>query len=236
LVQALDKDIVPWVEKHAPIAAVHQQRMDRDGLTPRFTVIFDREGYSPDLFEAWQQRRIAVLSYHRYPAEDWATAEFQPQTVSLANGETAQLQLAERGTRLPKGLWVGEVRKLSDSGEQISLISTHRRLGAGSGIIRAVGSGKLLPLHAATLCIGSNRVQKQHEALKKARAQFAAASLTEPVSEASSRASPLSKASSRENRTAPTPTGKTEARTQGGPASHSRQRSAGAGSLHQIAP
>jgi hypothetical protein len=57
-------------------------------------VIFDREGYSPDLFEEWQQRRIAVLSYHRYAAEDWATAEFQPQTVSLANGETAQLQLA----------------------------------------------------------------------------------------------------------------------------------------------
>ena len=126
LVQALDKDIVPWVETHAPITAEHQQRMDRDALTPRFTVVFDREGYSPDLFEELQKRRIAVLSYHRYPAEDWAAAEFQPQTVSLANGETVQLQLAERGTRLPKGLWIREVRKWSDSGEQISLISTHR--------------------------------------------------------------------------------------------------------------
>src|SRR5258707_11537889 len=46
LVQALDKDIVPWVEKHAPITAEHQHRMDRDALTRRFTVIFDRQGYS----------------------------------------------------------------------------------------------------------------------------------------------------------------------------------------------
>jgi len=211
LVQALDKEIVPWVEKHAPITAEHQQRMDRDALTPRFTVIFDREGYSPDLFEELQQRRIAVLSYHRYPAEDWATAEFQPQTVSLANGETAQLQLAERGTRLPKGLWVREVRKLSESGEQISLISTHRRLGAGAlaaalfarwaqenffrymrqhyalDRIVELGSEEIsdaeVTVNPAWRTL-NREVRKQHEALKKARAQFAAASLTEPVSEA----------------------------------------------------
>src|ERR1700681_1749726 len=132
LVQALREDVIPWVEANAPISAEHQRKMDADPLQPRFTVVFDREGYSPDLFEELQQRRIAVLSSHRYPRGDWATAEFQPQTVSLANGETAQLQLAEPGTRLPKGLWIREVRKWSDSGEQISLISTHRRLGAGA--------------------------------------------------------------------------------------------------------
>jgi hypothetical protein len=80
-------------------------------------------------------------------------------------------------------------------------------------------------------------VRKQHDALKKARAQFAAASLTEPVSEAAvTRFAATQGQQQRENRTTPTPTGKTEARTQGGPTSHSRQRSAGAGSLHQIAP
>jgi hypothetical protein len=132
LVQALGNDIVPWLETHAPIRPEHQQRMDHDALTPRFTIVFDREGYSPDLFEALQKRRIAVLSYHRYPGDDWEAREFQSQVVTLANGETVPMKLAERGTRLPKGLWIREVRKLTASGEQISLVSTHGRLEAGA--------------------------------------------------------------------------------------------------------
>jgi hypothetical protein len=128
LVQALSNDALPWLESNAPISPEHQQLMDRDPLTCRFTIIFDREGYSPDLFEKLQQRRIAVLSYHRYPGEDWAEAEFQAQTVMLANGDQVEMKLAERGTRLPKGLWIREVRKLTAGGEQISLVSTNWRL------------------------------------------------------------------------------------------------------------
>jgi hypothetical protein len=211
LVQALSRDIVPWVEQHAPITAEQQQRMDHDALLPRFTVVFDREGYSPDLFEELQQRRIAVLSYHRYPAQDWAAAEFQPQMVSLASGETVQLQLAERGTRLPKGLWIREVRKLSDSGEQVALISTHRRLDAGAlaaalfarwaqenffrymrqhyalDRITEFGSEEIsdteVTVNPAWRTL-NRQVRKQYEVLKKAGNQFAATSLTEPVSEA----------------------------------------------------
>src|SRR5260370_18676572 len=90
LVQALRDDMAPWLETHATITPEHQRRMDSDPLTPRFTIVFDREGYSPDLFEELQQRRIAVLSYHRYPGEDWEAAEFETQTVTLANGEIIQ--------------------------------------------------------------------------------------------------------------------------------------------------
>jgi hypothetical protein len=71
LVQALREDVIPWVEANAPISLEHRQKMDADPLQPRFTVVFDREGYSPDLFEELQQRRIAVLSYHRYPRGEW---------------------------------------------------------------------------------------------------------------------------------------------------------------------
>jgi len=211
LVQALGKDIVPWLETHAPISPEHQQRMENDTLTPRFTVVFDREGYSPDLFEALQARRIAVLSYHRYPGEDWEAREFQSQEVTLSNGERVQMNLAERGTRLPKGLWIREVRKLTASGEQISLVSTHGRLEAGAlaaalfarwaqenffrymrqnyALDRLVEYGDEdisdteVAVNPAWQTL-NREVRKQHEALKKARAQFAAASLTEPVSDA----------------------------------------------------
>jgi len=211
LVQALRKEIVPWLTMNEPIRAEHQQRMDQDPLTPRFTVVFDREGYSPDLFEELQQHRIAVLSYHRYPGQEWAAAEFQSHMIALGNGETVEMNLAERGTRLPQGLWMREVRKLTGSGQQISLVSTHGRLETGAlaaalfarwaqenffrymrqhyalDRLAEFGSEEITDTEVAVNPAWqtvNREVRKLHQALKKARAQFAAASLTEPVSDA----------------------------------------------------
>ena len=210
LVRALRNDVVPWLEAQAPVSAAHQQRMEADASVPRFTVVFDREGYSPDLFADLLQQRIAVLSYHRYPGEDWPAEEFPEQAVELTNGETMKLRLAERDTRLPKGLRIREVRKLTEDGKQISLISTHARLDA-----RALAASlfarwaqenyfRYMRQHYdldALVERGAEaisdtevtvnpawrtlhrEVRKQHAALKKERARFAGVSLTEPLSE-----------------------------------------------------
>src|SRR5258706_14453020 len=111
LVQALENDLAPWLEAHAPVSADYQRRMDADPLLPRFTVVFDREGYSPDLFVELQKRRIAVLSYHRYPGEDWREGEFEEQSVTLANGETGKLKKAQGGTGLANKQWIREGRE-----------------------------------------------------------------------------------------------------------------------------
>ena len=50
---------------------------------PRFTVIVDREGYSPDLFLELEKERIAAVTYHRYPKGEWPVGEFQTQAVRL---------------------------------------------------------------------------------------------------------------------------------------------------------
>ena len=128
LVQALRGDVLPWLEANVTLSAEHQRRMAEDPRAPRFTVIVDREGYSPDLFLDWQKERIAALTYHRYPdGEDWRAEEFQEQTVKLVNGETVRMKLAERGTHVGKrpGLWVREVRKLAPDGHQVSIVSTN---------------------------------------------------------------------------------------------------------------
>ena len=128
LVQALRGDVLPWLEANVTVSAEHQRRMAEDPRAPRFTVIVDREGYSPDLFLDWQKERIAALTYHRYPdGEDWRAEEFQEQTVKLVNGETVRMKLAERGTHVGKrpGLWVREVRKLAADGHQVSIVSTN---------------------------------------------------------------------------------------------------------------
>jgi hypothetical protein len=136
LVAALREDLVPWLEANMVVSAEHQQRMDADPQVPRFTVIFDREGYSPDLFEQLWERRIAVITYHRYPKENWSAEEFREETVELVRGVKVKLQLAEREIELSrKKLAVREVRRLAEGGRQISLVSTHpggegRRLAA----------------------------------------------------------------------------------------------------------
>ena len=48
--------------------------------------------------------------------------------MQLHSGQTVELQLAERGTRLSNGLWVREVRELSARGTQSSILSTDMRL------------------------------------------------------------------------------------------------------------
>jgi hypothetical protein len=53
-----------------------------------------------------KEHRIAVLTYHKYPARPWPEQEFRTHAVSLVNGEQVSLELAERGVRLSNNLWV----------------------------------------------------------------------------------------------------------------------------------
>ena len=127
LVQTIRQDVWPWLRANVPLPAEHQARLEAGPRVPRFTVIFDREGYSPDLFRELWKGRIAALSYHRYPEGDWPAEEFQEQAVKVVSGETVRMKLAERGTRVGKrpGLWVREVRKLAEGGHQVSIASTN---------------------------------------------------------------------------------------------------------------
>ncbi len=54
--------------------------------------------------------RIAVVTYHKFPGEDWSEDEFFTRTVRLVNGEELSLRLAERGVCLSNLMWIREVR------------------------------------------------------------------------------------------------------------------------------
>ena len=135
LVQALRNEVLPWLKTNVPKSAEQQARLETDPNAPWFTVICDREAYSPELFLELQQDRIAALTYHRYPEEtDWPTEEFQEQAVKLVNGETVRMKLAERRSWVGKrpGLEVREIRKLQEGGRQISIVSTNFSGSGGS--------------------------------------------------------------------------------------------------------
>ena len=127
MLEALQSDIVPRLLKEVPHQPTEQELKD-DRYRHRFVIVFDREGYSPVFFnEMWTKHRIACITYHKHPKDSWPEDCFQETQVKLPNGEQPLLKLAERGSWIgdrKHGLWVREVRKLTETGHQVSLISS----------------------------------------------------------------------------------------------------------------
>jgi hypothetical protein len=126
LIKVIEEDILPRLEQDVPNQPT-QVSLDADPFLHRFTVVFDREGYSPNLLSRLKDKRVACLSYHKFPGEDWALHEFAEHRMTLVSGQVVTAQLAERGTRMSNGLWVRELRKLSQRGHQTSIITTDYR-------------------------------------------------------------------------------------------------------------
>jgi hypothetical protein len=125
LIATLKQDVIPWLEAHVAKPPEQQRRLEEDIRVPWFTMVFDREGYSPELFQQMWEKRIAILTYHKFPQGDWGSEEFTSHSVSLANGETVTMRLAERGTKLSNKFWLREIRKLTDRGHQTSILTTN---------------------------------------------------------------------------------------------------------------
>lgn len=122
LQDVLKNQIVPILEKEVPNQPTDQQ-LSQNPLLHRFCIVFDREGYSPEFFLEMKLKRIAVITYNKYPGDQWELEEFR-QYTAIVQGSEVKVLLAERGIKLSNNLWVREIRKLTDSGHQTSLLAT----------------------------------------------------------------------------------------------------------------
>jgi len=123
LLDMLRKEIVPQLLRDVP-EQPSEAELEADRYLHRFAMIFDREGYSPEFFNEMWQQRIACQTYHKYPKDDWQEIEFHEHMVEMSFGQQVKMKLAERGVFLSKKLWVREVRKLTDTDHQVSVLST----------------------------------------------------------------------------------------------------------------
>jgi hypothetical protein len=62
LIHTLKNDVVPWLQQLAPKTAEQEHRLAEDPRAHWFTLVFDREGYSPELFAERFAKRIAILT------------------------------------------------------------------------------------------------------------------------------------------------------------------------------
>ena len=138
LLKTLQGDIVPRLLRDIPEQPTEQELVANPQRC-RFILVFDREGYSPAFFKnMWQKHRISCMTYHKHPGENWPEKWFAKHEVCMPNGESVTMQLAEMGSLVGSGkdaMWMREIRKLTESGHQTSLISTvyelpHTQLGA----------------------------------------------------------------------------------------------------------
>ena len=130
LAATLLNDIVPELLESVP-GQPSKEELDADPLLHRFVVVFDREGATHSLLAALWEHRIAAITYRKNVADPWPENEFTQLEVPVPGGGTTRMSLAQRETSLSANghsLPVKEVRRLTQSGHQTTVISTARKL------------------------------------------------------------------------------------------------------------
>lgn len=105
---------------------VSQEDLDADDTLPRFTLVFDREAYSPTFFKhLWESFRIAVITYRKNVKDQWDEEDFTVYDIDT-DVETT-MELCEKQVEL-NGVALREVRRLTDTGHQTSVITTNYKM------------------------------------------------------------------------------------------------------------
>ena len=78
MIEMLEEAIIPRLLELHTVSEEQKQRMEANPDYPLFTLVFDREAYSPALFKKlWDQYHIAVLTYRKNVKDEWEEADFK---------------------------------------------------------------------------------------------------------------------------------------------------------------
>jgi hypothetical protein len=128
--EILSDEIIPQLIELHPVSDEQKQRMEADEKEPLFTLVFDREAYSPEFFvHLWDEYRIAVITYRKNVKDKWNESLFKDHTVSTTFG-TETMKLHEQNFYSGKNnqYCLREVRRLCPDGHQTSIVTTHQVL------------------------------------------------------------------------------------------------------------
>jgi hypothetical protein len=128
--EILSDDIIPELLKLHPVSEERKQLMAKDPDEPVFTLIFDREAYSPKFFsDLWKNHRIAVITYRKNAKDTWDETLFKNYTVSTTYGSETMKLHEEKFVSGKNGEYtMREVRRLCSSGHQTGIVGTNQKL------------------------------------------------------------------------------------------------------------
>ena len=77
LIKAIEQDVVPHLQHLGVVPEAAPDLTRPDAGVPALTLVFDREGWSPDLFKRLARRGIACITWHKnFKGEDWPQSGF----------------------------------------------------------------------------------------------------------------------------------------------------------------
>ena len=125
--EMLNNEIIPELLRLHPASNGRRQKMEENPDEPVFTMVFDREAWSPEFFaQLWDGHRIAVITYRKNVKDRWDESLFREYPVSTALGDV-QMKLHQQPLVTEKCV-MREVRKLGSAGHQTSIVTTNRIL------------------------------------------------------------------------------------------------------------
>jgi hypothetical protein len=128
MIEMLESTIIPKLIALHPVDARRQALYETDPDYPLFTLVFDREGYSPAFFQRlWEKYRIAVLTYRKNVKEEWDPLLFEEAQVQTELG--ASTLLLHEEPLESDGVHLREIRRLCPGGHQTSIVCTNRKMG-----------------------------------------------------------------------------------------------------------
>ena len=132
LIKAIEQDVVPHLQHLGVVPEVAPDLTRPDAGVPALTLVFDREGWSPDLFKRLARRGIACITWHKnFKGEDWPQEDFRTLEVLIhgpAGTSATTVDLAEQPIVLRNGLTVRQIRRRLANGRQVPVITTHPQM------------------------------------------------------------------------------------------------------------
>ena len=132
LIKAIEQDVVPHLQHLGVVQEAAPDLTRPDAGVPALTLVFDREGWSPDLFKRLARRGIACITWHKnFKGEDWPQEDFRTLEVPIhgpAGTSATTVDLAEQPIVLRNGLTVRQIRRRLANGRQVPVITTHPQM------------------------------------------------------------------------------------------------------------
>lgn len=135
IIEQIKTSILPRLEKEVPDQPTAGELLQNPKLH-KFMIVCDRECYSVDFFHCLWEKRVAICTYNKNVKDKWPEKDFiEYETIKEEDGTTEKIKLSEReitlknnDTKNPREVTCREIRKLSKSGHQTSIITTNHTL------------------------------------------------------------------------------------------------------------
>ena len=132
LIKAIEQDVVPHLQQLGVVPEAAADLTKPEAGAPALTLVFDREGWSPDLFKRLARRGIACITWHKnFKGKDWPQDDFRTLEVPIhgpAGTSATTVDLAEQPIVLRNGLTVRQIRRRLANGRQVPMITTHPQM------------------------------------------------------------------------------------------------------------